>query len=156
MVTNTKLESHFVILPEPHGSPVQEQYRLTRDSHYNSIYEKVGSIDLREYINSFKTGCSLKSIIDRCQLLPVHDKIRYLQQREDGLSADLSKMPSDGFEARLMLQELRTKHPDIYARSANGESLDAILKSFVSDPADGRSKSDAIVINSESEVNSNG
>ena len=155
MVTNVKFESRFVILPEPHGSAVQEQFRLTRDSHYNSVYEKVGEIDLRQYINSFKTGCSLKSIIDRCQLLPIHDKIRYLQQREDGFSADLSKMPSDGFEARLMLQELKNKHPDIYSRSAQGESLDAIIKSLSSDPADGSSNSAEKVNNSESEVNSN-
>ncbi len=126
-----------VVVPHPHGEDVEKQYRLTRDAHHNSIYTEVGDMDVQEYVNSFATGCSLKSILERCSLMPVHDKVRYLNQREEGVSADLSHMPKDGTEAYLQLFKMRQQYPEVFDRVAKGESLDAVLGEIVqSVPAD--------------------
>ena len=144
----------LTVVPHPHGDDEEEQFRLKRDENYNSIYQKLPDRkNVREYVNPFRTGCSLKAILDRCQLMPIHDKLNYVNQTPDGFSADLSAMPKDGVEAQMLLMNLKTAHPDIVQRLSQGESFDAILKSFASDPAPGVCQNQTI---EESEVNANG
>lgn len=110
---------------------IEDEIRLKRDENMNCIYSKVGEKNVNEYINSFANGCSLKAILDRCQLMPIHDKVRYLQQTESGVSADLTNLPKDATEAFIMLRDLKEKHPDVLDRFAKGESFDSIIKSFL-------------------------
>lgn len=131
------------------GDTVEKEYRLIRDSHGNCEYVEVGEKNVQEYINSFKNGCSLKAILDRCQLLPVHDKIAYLQQREQGYSADLSNLPKDGTEAQIMISKVKSLCPDFAKRMKDGETFEKILSELLP-------KAPEPVTNNESEVNSNG
>lgn len=114
-----------------HAPVIEDEIRLKRDENMNCIYMKVGEKNVNEYINSFANGCSLKSILDRCQLMPIHDKVRYLQQTDTGVSADLTNLPKDATEAFIMLRDLKEKHPDVLERFAKGESFDSIVKSFL-------------------------
>ena len=114
-----------------HAPVIEDEIRLKRDENGNCIYIKVGEKNVNEYINSFVNGCSLKSILDRCQLMPIHDKVRYLQQNDSGVSADLTNLPKDATEAFIMLRDLKEKHPDVLDRFSKGESFDSIVKSFL-------------------------
>lgn len=138
----------------PHGSEVTDVYRLKRDDHMNSIYTKVGEENTQEYINSFATGCSLKAILDRIQLMPVHDKVRYLQQSEDGQSADMTAMPTDGTEAQIMLMKLKREHPEIVERMNAGETFDKVITDLFGKKDEGQS--DPIENNVGTEENTNG
>lgn len=143
-----------MVVSHPHGDEEEEQFRLKRDENYNSIYVKLpDKMNIREYVNSFRTGCSLKSILDRCNLMPVHDKINYVNQTPDGFSADLSAMPKDGFEANMMLLKLKSDYPEIVQRLSQGESFDAILNSFGPFSNPGVSQNQT---KDQSEVNANG
>lgn len=113
--------------PHPHGDEVESEYRLSRDEKGNCIYKKVGEKNIQEYIGSFANGCALSAILDRISLMPVSDKVRYLQQESDGVGADLSHMPTDGTEAFIMVQKLGRQYPQIFERVAKGESLDTVL-----------------------------
>lgn len=134
MLRNISSE-HVVILPyerrvfegKKPGVVVEDVYRLKRDENMNSIYVKVGEENITEYINSFANGCSLKAILDRIQLMPVHDKIRYLNQTEEGLSADMTAMPTDGTEAQIMLMKLKREHPEIVQRMNAGETFEKVI-----------------------------
>lgn len=114
----------------PFGEEVEEEYRLERDQHGNCIYTKVGEHNISDYVESFKTGCSLKAILDRCNLMPVRDKIAYLNQTEQGVSADMSSMPKDGTEAQIMLQKYKENYPEFASRIQAGESFDKIMSDF--------------------------
>lgn len=103
---------------------IEGEYRLKRDSNGNCVYEHVGDRDVRAYIESFATGCSLKSILDRCALLPVHDKIQYLNQTEQSVSADLTSIPKDGTAAQILLMDLKRNHPDLVDKINSGMSFD--------------------------------
>lgn len=122
------------IPPAPTCVPVVGEFRLKRDVSGNCIYEQVGETDINEYINSFKDGCSLQSLLQRCALMPTEHKIRYLQQTSDGVSADLSGLPKDGTEAFIMLSKLNREHPEIMQRFAAGESFDSIIKDLIPKP----------------------
>lgn len=113
--------------PKPAGDIIEPVYRLRRDENGNCIYVKVGEKNIDEYIASFKNGCALSSILDRINLMPVNDKIRYLQQTDAGFSADMSNMPTDGTEAFIMVQKLGRQYPQIFERVAKGETLDTVL-----------------------------
>lgn len=130
-----RFRSFTVVLTDPDtvvNIPViEEVIQLKRDEKMNCVYFKVGEKDVNEYINSFETGCSLKSILARCQLMPIHDKVRYLQQTDVGVSADLSHLPQDATEAFIMLRDLKEKHPDLIDRFSKGESFDSIVKSLL-------------------------
>ncbi len=130
-----RVRSFTVVLTDPDTvvrTPVlEDEIRLKRDENMNCIYVKVGEKDVNEYINSFENGCSLKSILSRCQLMPIHDKVRYLQQTEVGVSADLTNIPKDATEAFIMLRDLKDKHPDLIDRFSKGESFDSIVKSLL-------------------------
>lgn len=114
--------------PAVPGSSVEDQIRLKRDADGNCVYTKVGEKDVKEYISSFAAGCSLQSMLDRCNLMPVQEKIAYLNQTEDGVSADLTHMPTDGTAAHIMLSKLKAKYPDFAQRLKDGESFDKILE----------------------------
>lgn len=116
-----------VVDPAPFGESVEGEFRLVRDEKGNCIYKKVGEKNVSDYIGSFANGCALSSILDRIQLMPTSDKIRYLQQDNSGVGADLSSMPKDGTEAFIMVQKLGRQYPQIFERVAKGESLDAVL-----------------------------
>lgn len=138
----------------PHGDDIEKQFRLKRDEHLNAIYEEVpgGDVDINQYINSFKNGCSLKAILDRCSLMPAREKIAYLQQTDQGYSADMSAMPKDGTEAQIMLAKLKAEHPEIVERIKNGESFDKILADMIPSAAPAESAPYEPVTNKESEV----
>lgn len=110
------------------GSVVETSYRLSRDGNGNSIYTSVGEQNIKEYINSFKNGCSLQAMLERIQYMPVHEKIAYMNQTEDGYSADLTYMPSDGTEAFIMLEKLKREHPDLVKSINEGATFDEALK----------------------------
>lgn len=113
--------------PHPYGDEVEAEFRLSRDEKGNCIYKKVGEKNVQEYIGSFANGCALSAILDRISLMPVNDKIRYLQQETEGVGADLSSMPTDGTEAFIMVKKLGRQYPQIFERVAKGESFDTVL-----------------------------
>ena len=115
----------------PHGDEVLKRYRLKRDEHENSIYVEAGEENIQEYVNSFANGCSLNVMLDRIRLMPVHDKISYLQQTEQGVSADITNLPTDGTEAQIMLMKLKQEHPEIVERMRNGETFDKVLSDLM-------------------------
>lgn len=143
-----------VIRPAPRGDEVEKEYRLVRDSHGNCEYIEVGEKNIREYIESFKNGCSLKSILDRCQLMPIRDKVAYLNQTDVGVSADMTNMPKDGTEAQIMIAKVKAACPDFCKRMKEGESFEKILAELINVPKASESVSDSKPV--ESEVNTNG
>lgn len=112
------------------GSRVVDEVRLIHDTNGNCVYKKVGDYDLQEYISSFKDGCSLDAMLNRIQLLPVHEKISYLNQTPGGVSGDLTFMPTDGTEAFILMERFKDVVPDYAKRIANGESFESILNSL--------------------------
>lgn len=114
--------------PAVPGSAVEDEIRLKRDADGNCVYTKVGEKNVKEYISSFAAGCSLQSMLDRCNLMPVSEKIAYFNQTEDGFSADLTHMPTDGTAAQIMLSKVKAKYPDFAQRLKNGESFEKILE----------------------------
>lgn len=125
------LDATVVYFPRKTCNGIQKQYRLTRDENDNCIYKECGEVNLKEFINSFEAGCTLKSILERCSLLPIYDKVRYLQQSADGVSADMTSIPKDGTEAFIMLNKIKESHPEIYNRFSAGESFESIIKSLM-------------------------
>lgn len=113
------------------GEVVEKEFRLVRDSKGNCSYVEVGERNISDYIASFANGCSLKSILDRCSLMPARDKIAYMNQREDGLGADLSSMPKDGTEAQIMIQKVKNLCPDYAERLKNGESFESLINDLL-------------------------
>lgn len=118
----------FPMPTAPVGAVKETQYRLKRDENDNAVYVAVGELDVCEFINSFKNGCSLASLLERTQFMPVREKVGYLQQTEDGFSADMSAMPKDGTEAFIAVSELCGKYPKLVERVKNGESFDTVIK----------------------------
>lgn len=110
------------------GSDIEQRYRKRYDINGNAEFIPVEEFNVREFINSFRTGCSLRAILERTQLLPTREKIGYLQQSEDGFSADMTEIPKDGTEAFIALRDLAMNHPDIVSRMNAGESFESIIK----------------------------
>lgn len=108
--------------------------RRKRDIDGNCLYEEVGKIDRQQYIDSFEKGCSLRDLLSRCQLLPTEQKIRYLNQKEDGVSADLSAFPKDGTEAFINLKKAAFENPEVFKRLSAGESFETVIKDIFSVP----------------------
>lgn len=128
----------LVICPKaPHGCDVEVQYRLRRDENGNSVYTQVGETNIREYVGSFEIGASLASMLDRCSLMPTRDKIAYLQQNSEGLSVDMTAMPTDGTAAQIMYKQILNTHPDIGRRILAGESFDKLLAELFPKAAEG-------------------
>lgn len=115
------------VVPQEVGELVEKEYRLIRDSHMNCEYIEIGERNVRDYIESFKNGCSLKAILDRCSLMPTREKVAYVNQTENGLSADLSSMPTDGTAAQILIMKLKKRFPDFAQRIKNGESFESLV-----------------------------
>lgn len=144
-----------VSVAPPFGDVEEKEFRLIRDSSGNCEYvELEGARNISDYVESFKNGCSLKAILDRCQMMPVRDKIAYLNQTENGLSADLSCMPKDGTEAQIMIQRVKNLCPDFAKRLREGESFEKILLEYL--PNGSKTASPGIENKPESEVTANG
>lgn len=120
----------------PFGEPVEGKFRLKRDEHENATYKKVDEFNVSEFVESFKNGCDLQFILQRCSLMPSRDVVNMLQQTKPGSEADLSAIPSDLTEAIIKMQDLKRTHPKIYERYAAGESFDSIIKSFTASKAE--------------------
>lgn len=120
----------------PHGDDVEIQYQLSRDANGNSIYTEKGKRDIRSYVASFEAGASLQAMLDRCSLMPVQERIAYLQQNQDGFSVDLTSMPKDGTEAQIMLAKINAVCPDFGARLRKGESFESLLAEYFPNKAE--------------------
>lgn len=116
-----------IVKASPCGKKTEEVFRLMRDLDGNASYIKIDDKDVQSYINSFATGCSLKAILDRTQLVPARERAGMMQQQENGVGADLSHMPKDGTAAQIMLQELKRENPDLIDRLRKGESFNKIF-----------------------------
>lgn len=111
------------------GEVIEPEYRLKRDDNMNCHYVKVGERNVVEYIQSFKNGTALSSILERIKFMPLHEKVAQLTQQQT-LSADLSNMPTDGTEAFILFQKEAKKHPEFFKRFQAGESFDSLVKEF--------------------------
>ena len=127
----------------------EDVIRKKYDPDGNTTFVVVGTRNIDEFIKSFENGCSLKSILDRCSLMPVEDKIHYLNQVA-GVGADLSDMPTDRTGAFLKLQNAYTENPEVFRLIQNGSTFNEAIKAvFYSDPVVPANEN-------ESEVSSNG
>lgn len=157
MQNDVKIRGPFdsvVVVAPSVGDVDQKEFRLIRDSSGNCSYVECGSHNISEYVESFKNGCSLKAILDRCQLMPVRDKIAYLNQTDNGLSADLTCMPKDGTEAQIMLQRVKNLCPDFARRIRDGESFEKLVLELL--PSVSNNDTDATENKIEGEVTANG
>lgn len=127
--------------PHIHSDTVIIRYQKTYDKNLNSVFEEVGEEDINQYINSFKNGASLVSILQRINLMPTKDKIAYLKQ-QDNVYADLSSVPTDLTEAFNLCNSLNAQYPEIFKRISSGESFDAVV-------------SDVFKLNKKTEENKN-
>lgn len=114
----------------PHCNEVEDVFVLMRDANCNKIYRKSAEKKVREYIQSFEKGCSLKSMLERCALMPSDQKFLYMQVNTSGVSMDMSAMPKDLTSAFELLKSTDKAFPGLLSRVQAGESLDAVLKSF--------------------------
>lgn len=151
MMKIRKPSERVELCKSPIGVHIESQFTLIRDSHGNCSYVKIGEKDVKEYISSFAPGCSLKSILERCKLLPVQQQAQMLVQTQ-GFSADLTSMPKDGTEAQIMISRVKRACPDFAKRMAAGESFEKIVSDLIAQnlPVDKAKATE------ESEVNSNG
>lgn len=114
------------------GGLVEEDViRKRYDKDGNCYFEKVGTIKVQENINSYKNGCALSSILERCKFMPTIDKVRYLNQTPDSVGADLVGMPKDLTEAFILVNKEFKANPEIFERFKNGESFDTIIKDIM-------------------------
>lgn len=115
----------------PRSVDVEKDFRLRRDIDGNCFYVEVGERNIREYINSFEAGCSLTAILERCNLMPVRDKIAYLQQKESGFAVDFSGLPSDLTDAFIAGKKLSQDNPEIIKMLNDGLSFSQILTTIL-------------------------
>lgn len=114
---------------QPLGSCIEKKYRLMRDKHGNCIYEEKGEVNVKDYVNSFKNGCSLANLLERVALMPTREKLIALAQTET-VYADVSDMPKSFVEAYTRAEELKANNPEIFARMQSGENINDIIKDF--------------------------
>lgn len=119
-----------VVTPHPASKVVEEKYILKRDVNGTVTYKKTTEVDINQYINSFRNGCELSSILTRCALMPIRDKISYLNQVNSGYEADLSAIPTDLTDAIVRSNELKQSNPEIFNRLNSGESITDIITSL--------------------------
>lgn len=119
-----------VVTPHPASKVVEEKYILKRDVNGTVTYKKTTEVDINQYINSFRNGCELSSILTRCALMPIRDKISYLNQVNSGYEADLSAIPTDLTDAIVRANELKQSNPEIFNRLNAGESITDIINSL--------------------------
>lgn len=119
------------VFAHPISECEEHDFRLTRDNNCNCHYTDIGSRNIDEYVESFKNGCSLQSLLARCNLMPAKDKISYLQQNAGGVGADLTKLPKDLTEAFIQYGNIARENPELLKRLSAGESMDSIIKSIL-------------------------
>ena len=117
---------------QPRGSCVIESVSLHRDADGTVTYKHdiASDTNLSDYINSFEAGASLKSMLQRCAFMPTREKIMMFQQQEQGLSADLSNMPTDFTSAYLHMKKVSKEHPEFVKSVQSGASFADALKHF--------------------------
>lgn len=120
----------------PCGSVCEKRYRLSRDKNMNAIYTEVDEINVSDYVGSFEAGASLSNLLSRCSLMPLRDKIAYLQQSGVGQSVDLASLPTDLTAAFIQANNLAKSDPDLFKRIKTGESFESIIKSIITPKAD--------------------
>lgn len=113
------------------GLVEEDVIRKRYDKDGNCYFEKVGTIKVQDNINSFKNGCALSSILERCKYMPIIDKVQYLAQTPDAVGADLVGMPKDLTEAFVLVNKEFKANPKIFERFRNGESFDSIVKDIL-------------------------
>lgn len=121
-----------VVKAHRRSEDVEGEYRLKRDINGTVSYVKIGERSVSEYVNSFAKGCSLRSILERCALMPLRDKVVMLNQTEQGIEVDLTGVPKDLTEAFINAQNLAKDNPEISKRLRSGESMNDIVKDIVS------------------------
>lgn len=105
------------------GDEEREVMTLTYDDNHNKKLVKVDSYNISDYINSFADSVDLHSLINK---VTQTGDVSYLQQRVDGIYADLSEMPKDRLEWAELVENNMAKVGKIY------NSLDAESKSHFS------------------------
>lgn len=137
-------------------NPIEKQFRVEEDKNGNAIYTEVkgGDRNVSEYVNSFKDGASLESMLDRISLLPTHEKIAYLNQVSNGLTGDTRVIPKDGTEAFMALKRAKTLLPNFDEYIRAGKSFNEIV-SAINERYNPQLKNSAAE-NKESEENVNG
>lgn len=119
-----------IVTPHPVSNGVEEKFILKRDVNGTVTYKKTAEVDVNQYINSFRNGCELSSILARCALMPIRDKIAYLNQTDSGFEVDMTAVPKDLTEAILKANELKQSNPEIFLRLNAGESITDIINSL--------------------------
>lgn len=114
----------------PKGDSVIGDFRKRYDEKGNSIYVRVGDIDIPEFVNSFAAGASLQCMLERYKLLPPRELLACINNQQ-GISADLSDLPSDFTEAVIRANDFAISHPELSARVRAGESFENIVKSIL-------------------------
>ena len=119
------------VVAHKHSEVVEVQYCKLHKSDGSIFYEKVGERNVNDYVNSFKNGVSLSSLLERCSLMPPRDKLMYLNQNTEGVYIDVSKAPSSLTEAFNTFSKINRENPEIFKRLSAGESINSIISSFI-------------------------
>lgn len=110
------------------GTDITPVIRKRYDKNGNPYFEKIGEINVQEDINSYRNGCSLSAILERCKFMPLADKIQYLVQRPDVTGGDMVDLPKDLTEAFILIKKSKENNPEVFKRVVNGESLETVFK----------------------------
>lgn len=119
-----------VVTPHPASKSVEDKFILKRDVNGTVTYQKTAEVDINQYVNSFRNGCELSSILTRCALMPNRDKEAYLNQCMSGFEIDCTTVPTDLTDAIIKANELKKSNPDIFNRLNTGESITDIINSL--------------------------
>ena len=123
--------SPVVVKSHPRSNDVEVDFRLRRDINGNVSYVQIGEHSVSEYVGSFAKGCSLKSILERCSLMPLHYKVAMLNQSEQGIEVDFRTIPKDLTEAFIKSNRLSLENPELSVRLRSGESSSNIIKDII-------------------------
>lgn len=120
------------VRPQILGFDEERHYRLHRDLNGNASYVVDNEYSISEYVGSFEDMCSLKSILQRIEMLPLQDKVNYLNQNPGGVYADLTAMPKDLTSAMVMINDFQATHPEVFKRVVAGENFETVVKDVYS------------------------
>lgn len=117
-----------VVAPHPIGSDEIIKYKKERDKNGNAVYiERKERIKINNYVNSFRNGCSLANLLERCAFLPNKEKIIALDQVKS-IYADVYDFPTNFADAYSQAMTLKRENPEIFKRVEAGEDLKDIIK----------------------------
>ena len=106
---------------------VLPEIRKKLDESGNSVYVKVGEVNIKEYVNSYAAGCSLKSMLERCSLMPINTVVQTVNTAQPTGSGDLVGMPTDYTEAVVNTMDLIQNNPAIAKAVASGFDFKTIM-----------------------------